>query len=175
MDLHDCGKFKLRRQRSAASSEGAENSRDYARPSSIKYPHSARPGQGIFVTVQPSEVGASRSEAGRGGWFGNNKLGILHFLVNMAFAQQLRPPTDPAGHFTWLKCYGFSAPLRLSSGGSLRIEARSRTACPGRRQSIVGPRHDRSPHGPISSKRASGRQAGRQFGQAVVLLHPPLL
>jgi len=28
MDLHDCGKFKLRRHRSAAGPEGAENSRN---------------------------------------------------------------------------------------------------------------------------------------------------
>jgi len=32
MDLHDCGKFKLRRHRSAAGWEGVGNCRDYARP-----------------------------------------------------------------------------------------------------------------------------------------------
>jgi len=29
-----------------------------------------------MVTVQPSEVGASRSEGGQGGWFGDNELGF---------------------------------------------------------------------------------------------------
>jgi len=36
MDLHDCGEFRLPRQRSAAGSEGGENSPDYARPSSME-------------------------------------------------------------------------------------------------------------------------------------------
>jgi len=32
MDLHDSGKFKLRRHLSGGGWEGAENSRDYAKP-----------------------------------------------------------------------------------------------------------------------------------------------
>jgi len=53
MDLHDSGKFKLRRHPSRGGSKGVENSRDYARP--FRLDRGTRPTrrQGNFRTRPP--------------------------------------------------------------------------------------------------------------------------